>query len=398
MLRVITSMNPEQGGPCQGIRNSVPQLQTLGVQTDVVCMDDPNSRYLKSEKFTIHAVGTSKGPWAYNPALYTWLLEHVSEYDVVIVHGLWQYHGFCVNKVFKNLKSQKASSIPKLCIMPHGMLDPYFQKAPERKLKAIRNFIYWKLIESSVINHADALLFTCEEELLLAKQSFSPYKPQRELNVSYGVKMPPEYSVSMKNAFLSVCSQVSQKPFLLFLSRIHQKKGVDMLLHAYESVYTKFINSNAQVPMLVIAGPGMDSEYGKSLLSIVNTSKFLQDNVVFTGMLQGDAKWGALYACNAFILPSHQENFGIAVVEAMACSKAVLISDKVNIFREIVGDNAGLVAENTFEGTHDLLNKWNTLNESEQTNMGNNAKQSYLAHFTIESASKQFLERIKTIN
>jgi len=75
-------------------------------------------------------------------------------------------------------------------------------------------------------------------------------------------------------------------------------------------------------------------------------------------MLQGDAKWGALYGCEAFVLPSHQENFGIAVVEALACGKLVLISDQVNIGREIVEDGAGLVEGDTEEGVEKLLRQF----------------------------------------
>jgi glycosyltransferase involved in cell wall biosynthesis len=72
-------------------------------------------------------------------------------------------------------------------------------------------------------------------------------------------------------------------------------------------------------------------------------------------MLEGDAKWGAFYGCEAFVLPSHQENFGISVVEALACDKPVLISSKVNIWREISEDNAGIVEEDTLEGVRRLL-------------------------------------------
>jgi glycosyltransferase involved in cell wall biosynthesis len=75
-------------------------------------------------------------------------------------------------------------------------------------------------------------------------------------------------------------------------------------------------------------------------------------------MLTGDAKWGALYGCDAFILPSHQENFGIAVVEALACGKPVLISNKVNIWREIEKDRAGTVRDDTVSGTKRLLDYW----------------------------------------
>ena len=68
-------------------------------------------------------------------------------------------------------------------------------------------------------------------------------------------------------------------------------------------------------------------------------------------MLRGDAKWGAFYAAEAFVLTSHQENFGIAVAEALSCGKPVLLSDKVNIAAEIAADGAGLMEDDTAAGT-----------------------------------------------
>jgi glycosyltransferase involved in cell wall biosynthesis len=191
------------------------------------------------------------------------------------------------------------------------MLDPYFQKAPERRLKAIRNQIYWKLIEQKLINRADGLLFTCEAELLLARETFTPYHPKRELNVGYGIQEPPAFTPAMRDAFLNKCPEIADKSYILFLSRVHEKKGADLLIKAYSSI------RNSSSSKLIIAGPGMETDYGKSLIQIVKEDH-LEHSVHFTGMLSGDAKWGAFYGCETFVLPSHQENFGIAVVEALA--------------------------------------------------------------------------------
>jgi glycosyltransferase involved in cell wall biosynthesis len=144
--------------------------------------------------------------------------------------------------------------------------------------------------------------------------------------------------------------------------------------------------------MLVIAGPGMDTDYGKSIMNIVNSNQTLKSNVVFSGMIQGDAKWGALYGCEAFILPSHQENFGIAVVEAMACNKPVLISNKVNIWREIKNANAGIVEEDTLDGANQLFYNWEQLSLNEQIEMGNNSFQLYEEKFTAKASSEKFVQ------
>ena len=106
-----------------------------------------------------------------------WLLSNLRRFDTVIVHGLWFYHTYAVFKVLKNIKKHKDKklNVPKMFVMPHGMLDPYFQKTPGRKLKALHNWLYWKLIEGRILNEADGILFTCEKELNLAKETFSPY-------------------------------------------------------------------------------------------------------------------------------------------------------------------------------------------------------------------------------
>ncbi len=387
ILRVINSMNPENGGPCQGIRNSIPQIDLMGHVSEVVCLDDSTDPWIGKDVFNVYAVGRASGPWAYNKNLLAWLMENLGNYDAVIVHGLWQYHSYAVIKAVRSFrKSGKLS--PRVYVMPHGMLDPYFQKAEGRKLKAIRNSVFWHLIESNVINSADGILFTCQEELDLASQTFSNYHPRAVFNVGYGILPPPNNNKVNIKAFYDLCQDAQGKPFILFLSRVHEKKGVDILLNAFDKVY----KSQSDAPMLIIAGPGMATEYGKSLQNIVAQSDFLNSNVRFVGMIQGDIKWSAFYNCEVFILPSHQENFGIAVAEAMACSKPVLISDKVNIWQEIKNGGGGYVENDTEQGTENMLRQWLNTNSNEREMMAKHALDTYKQFFTVEQAANNLLK------
>ena len=145
---------------------------------------------------------------------------------------------------------------------------------------------------------------------------------------------------------------------------------------------------------MVIAGPGLDSAYGKKMQQLVLESPQLRDAVFFPGMLAGYAKWGAFYSSEAFILPSHQENFGIAVVEAMACGKAVLISNKVNIWREIIDAGAGMVEDDTLQGIESLLSKWLNLSNNEKTIMADKTIKAYKKSFSIVPASLKFYEML----
>jgi glycosyltransferase involved in cell wall biosynthesis len=111
-------------------------------------------------------------------------------------------------------------------------------------------------------------------------------------------------------------------------------------------------------------------------------------------MLTGDIKWGALSAAEAFVLPSHQENFGIAVAEALACGTPVLISNKINIWREIDGDGAGLVENDDLAGTSRLLTRWLATDGNARAAMSNNAQQCFANRFEIERATDSLLAAI----
>lgn len=392
-LRIIANIDPSSGGPCQGIRNSIPEMEKLGVQTEVVSLDDPAASYLGKDAFTVHALGPGKGPWCYSSRLVPWLVENLGRFDIVIVHGLWLYPTYGAHRAMKLFK-KKNTRFPRLFIMPHGMLDPYFQKAPERRLKALRNSIYWRLIEEKVVKEADGLLFTCEAELQLAREPFSPYHPRRELNVGYGISSPPFFTPEMRLAFLRKCPQLGDNPYLLFLSRIHEKKGVDLLIRVYKTLLEESGKKNSSLPKLVIAGPGLQTAFGQKIQRMVSQSLLLRPFVFFPGMLDGDAKWGAFHGCEAFVLPSHQENFGIAVVEALACGRPVLISGQVNIWQEIEAEGGGLVAPDSLEGTRQMLQTWKGKSAEEKGLIAKGALNSFEKKFSIGPAAKQLLEMV----
>jgi glycosyltransferase involved in cell wall biosynthesis len=408
-LHVVASMNPKMGGVCQAVQTMIKGVSKHGIYNEVVCLDE--ALFIIDNSFPIHPLGPGKWGLSYNSKLIPWLVRNLARFDTIIIHGLWQYHSYAVLKALKLFKSQQKfhygqnMQLPRIFIMPHGMLDPYFQKAKERKVKALRNWFYWKFVEGVVINNADGLFFTCEDELLLAREPFRPYLPKKEIVVGLGLEQPPEYSSCMRNAFLAKCPELKDDKYILFLGRIDQKKGVDILLEAYsqmlmqsfqlEQHVPKSLNSSC-VPKLVIAGPGIGTSYGRNIVKLIQSKPGLKENVFLPGMLLGDVKWGALYGCDAFILSSHQENFGIAVVEALACGRPVLISKQVNIWREIIGEGGGIVAADTVEGTRTLLKKWLQLSEEKRNAMSKAAYSSYKKFFTIETATNRLRTAINS--
>ncbi|MEL1254254.1 glycosyltransferase [Flavobacterium sp. DGU38] len=387
ILRVISSMHPSNGGPCQGIRNATPYFDKSGITTEVVCMDDPDTSYPVTDNFTIFKVGNGKTSYQYQPKLLKWLKQHIEKYDFVIVHGLWQYHNLAVYKAIRSLRKQQY--VPKVVIMPHGMLDPYFQKAADRKWKALRNQWVWEFIEKKCINQTDAVFFTCEEEMRLAATTFKKYNPKKVCNVGYGIQRPPENNITLKEEFYKNCPTAEGKKYFLFLSRIHEKKGVDLLIKAYNQLCVE----GSDFPDLVIAGP-TESDYAKEMIQLaVNNPK-----IHFPGMLSGKSKWGAFYNCEAYFLPSHQENFGIAIVEAMACKKPVLITKNVNIWTEIHEGGGGWVV--SLEENNALKNVLSEIIEQSDENLemkGLKAFETYLNKFDIDACANKYIQTLKNI-
>lgn len=174
---------------------------------------------------------------------------------------------------------------------------------------------------------ARAVLFTCDEERILARQSFKPYRCREEV-VYYGTALPAGNAEKQMNIFLKKYPQLKGKRILLYLGRIHEKKGIDILIQAFAQ-----LKSDNDIPVandihLVIAGPCADQNYLQSLKNqALNFEPKIADHIIWTGMLKDDLKWGAYHSADAFILPSHQENFGIAVVEAYL-SKLKKITDQ----------------------------------------------------------------------
>ena len=385
LLHIIGSMDPHTGGPCQTIRNFAPPFIAKGNQLEVVCLDDPKSDYLGTDRFQVHALGQGRGGWNFHPALSPWLESNLSRYDAVILNGLWQYQGYALWKVAQRTKT------PPYYIYPHGMLDPWFQKLSVRPMKAVRNWMVWKLFQHRIVSHASALLFTCEEERRLARMPFRPYAPKQEAVVGLGLPEPPVYAEKMKLAFGEKCPGLNNEPYLLFIGRIHEKKGVDALIKAYALVADSA--AGKPLPKLVIAGPGLQHDYGKKIYQLADET-CPKGSVLWPGMLTGDAKWGALYNCEASILPSHQENFGISVVETLACGRPVLISNQVNIWREIKEAGAAFVQPDTTAGTMELLREWTGLTPEARSRMAAQARPCFQDSFSIEHAIKKLMVTI----
>lgn len=377
ILHVITSVDPRTGGPIEGIKQLSGVHFELGNTVEVATLDSPDAEYIVGFPLRVHALGPSYTHYRYSPRLLPWLRKNADRFDIIIVNGIWQYGGFAVWRALYRTRKP-------YFVFTHGMLDPWFKRT--YPLKHAKKWLYWPWGEYRVLRDAAAVLFTCEEERLQARESFWLYRCN-EAVVSYGTAVPDGDPAIQRDQFLMRYPELHGKRIILYLSRIHPKKGCDLLI---EGIADSLIRDPAL--HLVMAGP--DQAAMTNGLQALAKSLGIEARITWTGMLGGDLKWGAYRAAEAFILPSHQENFGIVVSEAMACGTPVLISDKVNIWREVVADGAGLVAKDTVGGTRSLLGKWLALDQAERTAMGVRARKSFENRFEIHRAAWSLLDAI----
>ena len=366
ILQVIHSMNPAAGGPIEHIKQISKVLIEMGHSVEEACLDSSDSPWISESKSNIYALGPGVTKYGYSKKFLPWLKKHASEYDVVIVRGLWQYSGFAVWRALHK------TDIPYF-VFPHGMLDPWFGR--RYPFKHIKKWLYWPWAEYKVLRDAKAVFFTCEQERILARKSFWLHKYKEEV-VSYGIAVPPEDKDMKRELFLDKFVHLRNKRVILFLGRIHPKKGCDILIKAFSQVcgIDPFLH-------LVIAGP--DQVGWQKKLKVLSRNLKIEEKVTFTGLLKGDLKWGAYYSSEVFMFPSHQENFGIAVVESLACGLPVLISDKVNIWREIIADKAGLAGKDDVESTKNMLKRWLALSDVDKESMSSNARNCFQKYFEI---------------
>lgn len=350
-------------------------LSGLGHHVEVVCVDDPNADFISDYPVQVHALGPSKGIYKYNKNLTPWLNANVMNFDAVIIDGLWQYHSFGAWRALAK------KTIPYF-VFTHGMLDPWFKRT--YPLKHLKKWVYWPWAEYRVLRDAQAVLFTCEDEKVLARESFWLYRAN-EVVTAFGTADAPHNGSQLASAFINSQPDLKNKRLVLYLSRIHEKKGCDLLIEAFARVAK-------QDPTLQLIMAGPDQTGWSATLKDLAKQRGISERISWLGMLSGDMKWGAFYAAEVFCLPSHQENFGIVVAEALACSKPVLISNKVNIWREIETAQAGFVDDDTIEGTVRNLQRWLDMDKSAYEALTKNSRKCFTSNFLIQQAAEKLVE------
>jgi glycosyltransferase involved in cell wall biosynthesis len=189
-----------------------------------------------------------------------------------------------------------------------------------------------------------------------------------------------------ENPFLNNYPVLRQSPYMLTLCRLHSVKNLEALIEVFLQLTTQ---AELRAWKLVIAGDG-EADYVASLKNLVQQEGG-EERVLFAGWLQGEEKLGALRGARLFALPSHQENFGLSVVEAMACSLPVLLSEHVNLAEDIIAAEAGWVVSSEKMALSQAL-KNALCDVNERTKRGLAGRELVRRKFTWPAVAEQLMQ------
>jgi glycosyltransferase involved in cell wall biosynthesis len=385
ILHITPSYLPayEFGGPVKTVHELCAALVKKGIDVSVfttnITLEDRkdievNKEYIKDGVKVTYFPISFPGQYCYSARLAETLNRRIQDFDIIHLHSVYRYTtlagaGLCQrhNKPY--------------ILNPFGALDPSMIKLRS----SFKKSLYIKLIESRAINGAKAIHVASQYE----KENFEKLNFKTPaIIIPRGINLS-EYSDSVKYQYLKrKYPELSGKKIILFLGRIHQKKGFNLLAAAFKRV----VNQNDAI--LVVAGWGEGGYVDK--VKRLFKGYGICENVIFTNMLLGEDKLSAFFSSDIFILPSYGENFGIAALEAMACGLPVVTTDCVGLSPDIDEYKAGIITDcdavEIAEALHSLLDS-----EDLRKSMGENGKRLVRDRFTLDKMAGRMFDMYKTV-
>ena len=348
ILHVISSLAPRYGGPPKACWEMARAVAQLGHEVSIYTTNQdgpgelavPLGQPVWQEGVEIRYFPIQPPRfWGTSLPLALALRHKIPASDLVHVHSLYFFHSLVAGHYCRQ------NAIPYL-VRPHGTLDPFIYRRHRWRKRLVE-----LLFEHRNIRRAAALHFTTAEEQALA----APYTFDTPgLVVPLGIGADEFAVMPEPGSFRRRHPEIGDQRIILFFGRVNFKKGLDILAKAFGAVARR-----RQDVHLVIAGP--DNEGWGARVRTWLSEEGVLGRTTFTGMLLGPDKLAVLRDASMFVLPSYTENFGLAVIEAMAAGLPIVISDKVNIWREVESAGAGLVvpceAGKFTEAILDLLDK-----------------------------------------
>jgi glycosyltransferase involved in cell wall biosynthesis len=376
-LHVIPAVGPRYGGPSQAVVELCRALQDVDVDAEI-CATDANGparlpvelgKPVSYQGVRCHFFHRDcSEAFKFSRSLGIWLDENTSGFDLVHIHAVFSHATYAAARACCR------AGVPYI-VRPLGTLEPWSMRQ-----KPIRKQIAWQSFFRGILKRATAVHYTTEQERELTEHS---------LDLQGGIVIPNGVDESLlemhpSGRFRKAHGIPSEAPVMLTLSRLHPKKGIDVLLRVFVELKT-----HGQLPAwhLVIAGDG-DPTYVTDLHNMIKGST-AESFIHWVGWLEGSAKLDALAEADLFVLSSHQENFGIGAVEAMACGTPSLLSRQVGLATDVARHCAGWVVDLNHDGLRSGLIEA-TADSKERGIRGENSRRLVVEQFTWTIISAQW--------
>lgn len=384
VLHVIPSVAACRGGPSKAVVEMVSSLRDIGIDAEIATTNDNGqdqldaplndlidykgvpTRFFKRFSPPIKAIRE----FAYSPNFGHWLSNNINEYDVIHVHAIFSY---CSSYA---MRLARKKGVPYV-VRPIGQLQQWSLEQSKSK-KAL----YLNALEKANLVSAAAVHFTSESE---QQEALARFRLQTVV-VPLGINATDRAPLS-KSQMLELWGVPAAEFTILYLSRLHEKKGLELLIQALAKIKTVDFR-------LLIAGDGA-SEY-QSRLTDLSTQLGIEQRCHFLGHIDGDQKTAALQHSDLYALTSYSENFGISVLEAMASGLAPLISNQVALSKAIERHALGLVSTTDVSDIESKL-RFAFTHIKELKLMGRNAQRYTAEHYAWPGIAKQLKELYQTI-
>ena len=386
VLHIIPSVSPVRGGPSQAVLEMVNALCEQGITAEIVTTNDHGAELLdvalnqwikyplrsSEESVSVRFFSrfspkiNSLREFAFSSTFTTWLWHHIANYDLVHIHAIFSYPSTIAMAI---ARLQKVPYI----VRPIGQLCEWsLQQGASKKQ------MYLNLLERANINHSQCLHLTSEQE---QREVSKLYLKTPNFIAPLGLSLPtpiPDARQRLRQHF----NLRSDEPIILFLSRLHPKKGLEYLIPALGKLTHQRFS-------FILAGSG-DPEYTAQVQSLL-VAHGMCDRTYSTGFVEGELKNLLLQGSDLFALTSHSENFGIAVLEAMAAGLPVLVTPEVALAAEVKQYQIGYVTELNVPNIITTLEEYLT-NVEQAQDMGRQARQFVLEHYTWNQIAAHLIQ------
>ena len=365
ILHIIPSITYLRGGSSVTAINMVKALRTAGIDAEIVTTNDnvnmvldvPVNKWIEYDQklpvlFFSKIYTGIKLISEYTLALnyHNWLWNNIENYDLVHIHSFFSY--LCtLGAIIARIKKVK------YIMSPQGQLDSWVIKQ-----KKIKKMVYHHLFEQQNLNNASAIHCTTNQEAQDVKKN-GITSPTFILPLG---ATPLVNLLDAKIRIRIIYNIAPSTPIILFMSRFHPKKNIELLLYACQNLAKRYDFH------LILAGSG-NSEYEQYIFNLVLSLK-LNERITIPGFVaEVEDKALVIQGSDIFVLPSHGENFGIAVAEAMRYGLPVIVTPEVQISPEIEANKAGIVVSKKLEVWVQAIEKL-LISEKLRAEMGENGR------------------------